>query len=198
MWCWNFSRIHKCHQSGKLFDVNQFERVDPCWDEGRSPSLIPGLWLVLLISPGLLIGWTASSGLAVAPVSCCFPITMLIETQCDPRPGPAAIKHDPDKMLLLNVITISHHISTICLLKLKLLIFRFTRFYWQRSGKLNKVITNFRWMQNLQNCWPENFCWPWEYLQLWINPFHLLSSDCWAQHGAACCPSSAKSSKYLI
>ena len=26
---------------------------------------------------------------------------------------------------------------------------RFTRFYWQRSGKLNKVITNFRWMQNL-------------------------------------------------
>ena len=27
---WNFSRILKCHQSGKLFDVNQFERVDPC------------------------------------------------------------------------------------------------------------------------------------------------------------------------
>ena len=45
-----------------------------------------------------LIGWSSAPGLAVAPVSCCFPITMLIETQCDPGPGPAAIKHDPDKM----------------------------------------------------------------------------------------------------
>lgn len=65
----------------------------------------------LLIGPRyltwLLIGCSSAPGLAVAPVSCCFPITMLIETQCDPGPGPAAIKHDPDKMCLLNVIKVN-------------------------------------------------------------------------------------------